>query len=130
MSDKTAFLVDLTNNKKLPITVPKCRVGRDRLNDIVLDGDQSIARFQFSIRCNGEQYSIEDMDSKKDTFVDGQALLSPLVLKDGAVIKIGHSLFWFALEDSSSAEEQVRQKPQDKINIFQKLNQWLTGKKS
>lgn len=129
MIKKAAYLIDLASNKKLPIAVPDCRVGRDDLNDIVLSGDQSIARFQFVIRCDGEKYTIEDLDSKKDTFVDGQAILTPLTLKDGAVIKVGVSLYWFTLEDSSS-ETTAREKPQDKFNIFQKIIQRLTGKKS
>lgn len=129
MIKKAAYLIDLASNEKLPIAVPNCRVGRDGLNDIVLSGDQSIARFQFIIRCDGENYTIEDMDSKKDTFVDGQAVVTPLTLKDGAVIKVGISLYWFTLEDSSS-ETSPKEKPLVKFNIFQKLNQWLNGKKS
>lgn len=127
---KSAYLVDLVNNKKIAITVPKCRVGRDRLNDIELKGDQSIARFQFVIRYEDGQYIIEDQGGKNDTYVGGQAVLAPVVLNDQAVIKVGFSLYWFALEDSSRESEPVPQWQPDKINIFQKILQRLTGKKS
>lgn len=95
----TAFLVDLVSNRKIPVTVPRCRVGRDDLNDIVISGDQSISRFHFIITRENGQYFVQDAKSRHGTFLNGnQITAGPEIINDGDVLKIGVSLFWFVIE--------------------------------
>lgn len=106
----TAFLVDLVSNRKIPITTPRCKVGRDDLNDIVISGDQSISRFHFVISKENGQYWVQDGKSRHGTFLNGNQISGPDAIHDGDVLKVGVSLFWFVIEAAaaqSAAPEQT-----------------------
>ncbi len=104
----TAFLVDLVSNRKIPITTPRCKVGRDDLNDIVISGDQSISRFHFVITKDADQYMVQDSKSRHGTFLNGNQIAGPIPINDGDVLKVGVSLFWFVIENQvvGSAPDQ------------------------
>ncbi|HMP54409.1 MAG TPA: FHA domain-containing protein, partial [Candidatus Melainabacteria bacterium] len=108
----TAFLVDLVSNRKIPVTTPRCRVGRDDHNDIVISGDQSISRFHFIISFENGQYLVQDAKSRHGTFLNGNQIGEPEPINDGDVLKIGVSLFWFVIE-AASAESGDSPKPVD-----------------
>ncbi len=114
----TAFLVDLVSNRKIPITTPRCRVGRDDLNDIVISGDQSISRFHFIITYENGQYQVQDAKSRHGTFLNGNQISGPEPINDGDVLKIGVSLFWFVIESQTggSLEEALPPVDVEKIN--------------
>ncbi len=99
----TAFLVDLVSNRKIPVATPRCRVGRDDLNDIVISGDQSISRFHFIISYENDEFTVQDAKSRHGTFLNGNQLTSPESIKDGDVLKVGVSLFWFVVEQADKA---------------------------
>lgn len=105
----TAFLVDLVSNRKIPITTPRCRVGRDDLNDIVISGDQSISRFHFIITYEDSQYYVQDAKSRHGTFLNGNQISGPEAINDGDVLKIGVSLFWFVIETAQGGSEESLQ---------------------
>lgn len=105
----TAFLVDLVSNRKIPITTPRCRVGRDDLNDIVISGDQSISRFHFIITYEDSQYYVQDAKSRHGTFLNGNQISGPEAINDGDVLKIGVSLFWFVIESAQGGSEESLQ---------------------
>lgn len=70
------------------------RIGRDGQGcEIVLD-DANVSRLHASVRLEGGQYKIKDMDSANGTFVNGQRVESK-VLVDGDVIKLGQVQFVF-----------------------------------
>jgi pSer/pThr/pTyr-binding forkhead associated (FHA) protein len=99
----TAYLVDLVSNRKIPISVPRCKAGRDDLNDVVITGDQSISRFHFVISKEGDQYFVQDSKSRHGTFLNGNQITSMEPIKDGDVLKVGVSLFWFVIDSPASA---------------------------
>ncbi len=99
----TAYLVDLVSNRKIPITTPRCKVGRDDLNDIVISGDQSISRFHFVITKENGQYMVQDGKSRHGTFLNGNQITVPEPIHDGDVLKVGVSLFWFVIEQVVAA---------------------------
>ncbi len=109
----TAFLVDLVSNRKIPITTPRCRVGRDDLNDIVISGDQSISRFHFIITYENGQYQVQDAKSRHGTFLNGNQIGGPEPINDGDVLKIGVSLFWFVIETQAGVEKDDGLPPVD-----------------
>jgi len=113
-SAPTAFLVDLVSNRKIPITTPRCRVGRDDLNDIVITGDQSISRFHFIINKEESQYSVQDAKSRHGTFLNGNQISGPEPINDGDVLKIGVSLFWFVIETPAAVEGDTPAKDEKK----------------
>jgi hypothetical protein len=98
----TAFLVDLVSNRKIPIATPRCRVGRDDLNDIVISGDQSISRFHFIISYENGEFTVQDAKSRHGTFLNGNQLTVSESIKDGDVLKVGVSLFWFVVEGAQN----------------------------
>jgi pSer/pThr/pTyr-binding forkhead associated (FHA) protein len=101
----TAFLVDLVSNRKIPITTPRCKVGRDDLNDIVISGDQSISRFHFVISKENNQYLVQDGKSRHGTFLNGNQISEPEPIHDGDVLKVGVSLFWFVIESAAGSAD-------------------------
>ncbi len=96
----TAYLVDLVSNHKIRVPSPLCKVGRDESNDIVVSGDQSISRHHLSITYDGNQYHLEDGNSRHGTFLNGTQIKNKEAISDGDVVKIGVSLFWFVIENS------------------------------
>jgi pSer/pThr/pTyr-binding forkhead associated (FHA) protein len=109
----TAFLVDLVSNRKIPITTPRCKVGRDDLNDIVISGDQSISRFHFVITKENNQYLVQDGKSRHGTFLNGNQITVPEPIHDGDVLKVGVSLFWFVIESVVLGGEGDKSAPVD-----------------
>jgi pSer/pThr/pTyr-binding forkhead associated (FHA) protein len=107
----TAFLVDLVSNRKIPITTPRCKVGRDDLNDIVISGDQSISRFHFVISKENNQYLVQDGKSRHGTFLNGNQITAPEPIHDGDVLKVGVSLFWFVIENVAAGAEPDKTSP-------------------
>lgn len=107
----TAFLVDLVSNRKIPITTPRCKVGRDDLNDIVISGDQSISRFHFVITKENNQYLVQDGKSRHGTFLNGNQITVPEPIHDGDVLKVGVSLFWFVIETAAAGAEPDKASP-------------------
>lgn len=103
----TAFLVDLVSNRKIPVATPRCRVGRDDLNDIVISGDQSISRFHFIISYENNEFTAQDAKSRHGTFLNGNQLTSPETIKDGDVLKVGVSLFWFVVESADKTADEL-----------------------
>ena len=110
-SAPTAFLVDLVSNRKIPVETPRCRVGRDDLNDIVISGDQSISRFHFIITYEDGAFKVQDAKSRHGTFLNGNPLTEPESINDGDVLKVGVSLFWFVIETGAGAAEPDKPKP-------------------
>jgi hypothetical protein len=107
----TAYLVDLVSNRKIPISIPRCKAGRDDLNDVVITGDQSISRFHFVITKEGEQYYVQDTRSRHGTYLNGNRLSETEALKDGDVLKVGVSLFWFVIDSPNASGNVPSLKP-------------------
>ncbi|MBX3077276.1 FHA domain-containing protein [Candidatus Obscuribacterales bacterium] len=93
-----AFLLDLESQRKIPVVIPVCRVGRDIENDIVLADDTSISRFHSVIKRTNDEYSVEDAESRNGTFVNGTKVTGPVKVVDGDTLKLGNITFWFVIE--------------------------------
>lgn len=105
VTTKTAYLVDLVSNHKIKIPSPACKIGRDESNDIVISGDQAISRHHLVISTEGEQFLVEDFNSRHGTFLNGNQVKTREYVHDGDVIKIGVSLFWFVVEADVPSEQ-------------------------
>ena len=66
-------------------------VGRDLNNDIVIN-DPEISRRHARLYVQGNGYVLEDLGSTNGTFVNGQRLLGPHVLRPGDTITFGERL--------------------------------------
>jgi len=62
-------------------------IGRWQDNDVVVD-DRWVSRHHARLVRDGDQYRLEDLDSKNGTFVNGQRITRPTVLADGDQIQV------------------------------------------
>ena len=66
-------------------------VGRDSTNEIVIN-DAEISRRHARLTFQGGKYVLEDLGSTNGTFVNGQRLAGPRVLKSGEVVSFGEQI--------------------------------------
>jgi adenylate cyclase len=80
---------------ELPIP-PDCvfRVGRSEKNNLVLVDDLA-SRTHAMLQCANDGVYITDCGSSNGTFVNGARISSPLILRSGDQIKIGHKVLIF-----------------------------------
>src|SRR5215470_16853631 len=66
-------------------------IGRDSNNEIVIN-DAEISRRHARLTFQGGKYVLEDLGSTNGTFVNGQRLAGPRVLKAGEVVSFGEQI--------------------------------------
>ena len=66
-------------------------IGRDSTNEVVIN-DAEISRRHARLTFQGGKYILEDIGSTKGTFVNGQRLAGPRVLKAGEVVSFGEQI--------------------------------------
>jgi pSer/pThr/pTyr-binding forkhead associated (FHA) protein len=74
-------------------------VGRDP-NSTVCINDASVSRGHARITINGDQATLEDLQSKNGTQVMGEPIKGPTLLNDGDEIEFGHVKGWYIVEAS------------------------------
>lgn len=94
---------------------PVVRLGRDRLNDVVLGADMHVSRHHATLTERDGQWLVEDLGSANGTFVNG-ARATDHALRDGDLIRIGSTTLVFVAvadphatvtEGQSPAESEV-----------------------
>ena len=66
-------------------------IGRDSANEITIN-DAEISRRHARLTFQGGKYVLEDLGSTNGTFVNGQRLAGPRVLKSGEVVSFGEQI--------------------------------------
>jgi hypothetical protein len=66
-------------------------IGRDSSSAIAIN-DAEVSRKHARLNFQGGKYVIEDLGSTNGTFVNGQRLVSPVVLKSGDVVSLGEQI--------------------------------------
>jgi pSer/pThr/pTyr-binding forkhead associated (FHA) protein len=66
-------------------------IGRDSTNEIVIN-DAEVSRHHARLTFQGGKYVLEDLGSTNGTFVNGQRLSGPRVLKAGEVVSFGEQI--------------------------------------
>ena len=66
-------------------------IGRDSANSIAVN-DAEVSRHHSRLSFQGGKYVLEDLGSTNGTFVNGQRLTGPRVLKSGEVISLGEQI--------------------------------------
>lgn len=77
--------------KVYPLDKAELFVGRDLNNDIVIN-DPEISRRHSRFYGQGNGYVLEDLGSTNGTFVNGQRLLGPHILRPGDTVTFGERL--------------------------------------
>jgi pSer/pThr/pTyr-binding forkhead associated (FHA) protein len=66
-------------------------IGRDSSSGVAIN-DAEISRKHARLNFQGGKYVIEDLGSTNGTFVNGQRVVSPVVLKSGDVVSLGEQI--------------------------------------
>lgn len=66
-------------------------IGRDSTNEIVIN-DAEVSRRHARLTFQGGKYVLEDLGSTNGTFVNGQRLAGPRVLRTGEVVSFGEQI--------------------------------------
>ena len=66
-------------------------IGRDSSNSVAIN-DAEISRKHSRLSFQGGKYVLEDLGSTNGTFVNGQRLAGPVVLKPGDVVSLGQQI--------------------------------------
>lgn len=74
-----------------PLEGDQLVIGRDASNSIAIN-DPEISRKHSRLSFQGGKYVIEDLGSTNGTFVNGQRLAGPAVLKPGDVVSLGEQI--------------------------------------
>ena len=74
-----------------PLEGDQLIVGRDPSNSVAIN-DAEISRKHSRLSFQGGKYVLEDLGSTNGTFVNGQRLAGPVVLKSGDVVSLGEQI--------------------------------------
>jgi FHA domain len=74
-----------------PLEGDQLVIGRDSSNSVAIN-DAEISRKHSRLSFQGGKYVLEDLGSTNGTFVNGQRLAGPVVLKPGDVISLGEQI--------------------------------------
>ena len=96
-----AFLI-LDGRRHIKLRQPIITIGRHLENDIVLD-DSSISRQHVQLRWQYDRFILLDLGSKAGTLVNNR-LVNQHLLKNGDVIRLGHSALIYGEEFSIDEE--------------------------
>lgn len=74
-----------------PLEGDQLTIGRDSTNAVAIN-DAEISRKHARLMFQGGKYVLEDLGSTNGTFVNGQRLAGPVVLKSGDVVSLGEQI--------------------------------------
>ncbi len=74
-----------------PLESDQLTIGRDAVNGVAIN-DAEVSRKHARLSFQGGKYVIEDLGSTNGTFVNGQRLSGPVVLKPGDVVSLGEQI--------------------------------------
>lgn len=94
-----------------PLEGDQLIIGRDSPNSVAIN-DAEISRKHSRLTFQGGKYVLEDLGSTNGTFVNGQRLAGPVVLKPGDVISLGEQivLMYDAINQDPGATVAVSRK--------------------
>lgn len=102
-----------------PLDAPVVTIGRSRSNDISLE-DARVSRHHARIVRGERGYLIEDLNSRNGTRVDDRAVRDSQPLTDGAIVRIGDTVFRFVVTGGGGGRGAVeeRRPPEPSIPVL------------
>lgn len=88
--------LDAPGEPAVILTRDQTTFGREPTSDFVF-ADPSVSARHAMIGHQGESYVLVDVGSTGGTFVNGQRIVAPYILRPGDEIRIGRSTFYFRL---------------------------------
>jgi len=98
MNPKLITVLGPLSDRVIHLEAPLVSIGRQPSNYICIN-DPYLSREHCLIRKSEEQFIIEDLNSANGTYLNGEPIKESL-LKEGALIEIGVSLFLFRVNDA------------------------------
>jgi predicted component of type VI protein secretion system len=94
-----------------PLEGDQLTIGRDANNGVAIN-DAEVSRKHSRLTFQGGKYVLEDLGSTNGTFVNGQRLAGPVVLKAGDVVSLGEQivLMYDAINTDTGATIAVSRK--------------------
>jgi hypothetical protein len=94
-----------------PLEGEQLTIGRDSNNGVAIN-DAEVSRKHSRLMFQGGKYVLEDLGSTNGTFVNGQRLAGPVVLKPGDVVSLGEQivLMYDAIATDAGATVAVSRK--------------------
>jgi len=80
-----------TPGKVFPLEGPEIIIGRDNTSSLMIN-DAEVSRKHSRLVWQSLGYVVEDLGSTNGTFVDGQRLTSPFVLRGGESVSLGENI--------------------------------------
>lgn len=80
-------------------------LGRD--SGVGLDADVGVSRQHARLRDEGGELVVEDLDSSNGTFINGEPVTEPRVLREGDLLQIGSSAFEVELDPGAAETEAI-----------------------
>ena len=77
------------------------KIGREKDNDIILDGDGYVSRYHAWVTYEQDHFWVEDLGSTNGTLLNGEHLERRELLASGDKIKIGDTEITFVLLDKA-----------------------------
>jgi len=99
------FLVE--GKRELELSEGENIVGRDVDAAVRID-DPTVSRQHARLVVEGPRVSVEDLDSKNGSFVEGKRLEAPRVLKSGDIVKFGSVVMTFRAYSPETSTESAR----------------------
>lgn len=84
-------------HRRFVLTAGINTIGREPASTVCVN-DASVSRGHARIVIENNQATIEDLNSKNGTTVQGEAITGPTVLTDGDELEFGHVKGWFIVE--------------------------------
>ena len=99
-----------------PLEGEQLTIGRDSTNGVAIN-DAEISRKHARLMFQGGKYVLEDLGSTNGTFVNGQRLAGPIVLKTGDVVSLGEQivLMYDAIAADAGATVAVSRKAMQQL---------------
>jgi hypothetical protein len=97
------------------LSQPVTTIGRWEDNDVIVD-DRWVSRHHAQIEVQDEQYTIQDLDSKNGTLVNGQRIAGPTALDDGDQIQVT-PLITFTFVDYGSTAPLPSETPEASLAL-------------
>lgn len=89
-------------DQRVPLNHDVITLGRAPGNDIVVPNEE-VSRYHARLTRQGDQWVLQDLESRNGTFVNGQRITAPVVLAAGSQVTLGPDVL-FAVELHSISE--------------------------
>lgn len=97
-----AQLLDVRRERNYEIVSPRCRIGRDSTNQVVIVDDQYVSRFHAWVTFENGEFFVEDLESTNGTLLNGSPVLHRCRIVNGDHLRVGHTDLGFHVDKGIS----------------------------